>query len=300
MTDSQNRQPCYDLHSHTNCSDGVLTPRELVRRAVARGVNILAITDHDVTTAISPALEEAARSGLCLVPGVEISVTWGKYLIHIVGLNIDPQCGVLQEGLHGIRQTRVGRAEQMARKLAGLGFPDALSGAGSLAQGDVISRSHFARYLVQLGAVRDFQTAFRRYLSQGKPAYVSCQWAPLDEAVGWIRQAGGQAVIAHPARYRLGRQRLQILAEEFKAAGGEALEVVSSAHSAAENRQMAELACQTGLLASTGSDFHTPDAHWAELGSMPALPRQCRPVWDNWPAVTPETAGQAVAGFHRA
>ena len=283
MTDRQNRQLSYDLHSHSSCSDGVLSPQELVRRAAEKGVDILALTDHDATSGVGPATMEAAKLGLHLVPGVEISVSWGSHLIHIVGLGIDPNNAELAQGLSRLRQTRIRRAEQIGRKLAGLGFSDALAGASRLAGGDIISRSHFARFLVEQGAVKDFQAAFRRYLARGKPAYVACQWAGLDEAVQWIRSAGGQAVIAHPARYRLGRQRLLALIDDFRTAGGEGLEVVSSAHNGAEIRQMAELAGQTGLLASTGSDFHTPDAHWADLGSMPGLPAQCRPVWENWP-----------------
>ena len=272
----------YDLHSHSTASDGVLEPAELVKRARDKGVGVLALTDHDVLDGIAEALSAATRYGLVLVPGVEISVTWRRRVIHVLGLNIDPENAELRQGLEGLAEKRRWRTAELGRRLERLGITGAHEGAARLTQGRVVSRTHFARFLVEEGHVRDFKAAFKRYLGQGKRAYVECEWASLEEAVSWIRGADGQAVIAHPARYRLGRRLFTELLEAFKAAGGMGLEVVSSSHSGQENLAMAAWARQFGLLASAGSDFHEPSGSWSELGGMAALPVNCIPVWHDW------------------
>ncbi len=272
----------YDLHSHSTASDGVLEPAELVKRARDKGVGVLALTDHDVLDGIAEARGAAARWGLVLVPGVEISVTWRRRVIHVLGLNIDPENAALRQGLEGLAEKRRWRTAELGRRLEQLGITGAREGAARLTRGRVVSRTHFARFLVEEGHVRDFKSAFKRYLGQGKRAYVACEWASLEEAVSWIRGASGQAVIAHPARYRLGRGLFTELLEAFKAAGGTGLEVVSSSHSGQENLVMAAWARQFGLLASAGSDFHEPSGSWSELGGMAALPANCIPVWHDW------------------
>lgn len=277
-----NNNCCYDLHSHSTASDGMLEPVALVRRAVDQGVNVLALTDHDVLDGLTAAMTEARKTGLKLIPGVEISVTWESHVIHIVGLGIDPENPVLLQGLAALRQLREKRAEGIGMKLAKAGITGATEGARQLAGGQIVSRTHFARYLVNQGAVKDFKAAFKRYLKKGRPGYVHCDWVPLDEAVGWIIQAGGQAVIAHPARYSLSGTKLQLLVDDFKLAGGCALEVVTSSHNPADIRKMAQLANDNDLQSSVGSDFHTPDQSWAELGRIPPLPGGCTPVWKNW------------------
>ena len=272
----------YDLHSHSTASDGALSPAELVRRARACGVDVLALTDHDVVDGIAEARREAAALGLVLVPGVEISVTWEGCLIHVLGLGIDPDDAVLQEGLQVLRQRRRQRALEIGRRLERLGIPGAYEGALALAGGDVLSRSHFARYLVAQGFGSDFSKVFERYLGRGKPAYVPYEWAALQEAVHWIRSAGGQAVVAHPARYRMGARTFSAFLEAFVDAGGCGLEVVSSSHTPKDCRSMARWARRFGLRASLGSDFHGPGEGAAELGSVAPLPPECEPIWVDW------------------
>lgn len=273
---------CYDLHSHSTASDGELTPAELVHRASARGVDVLGLTDHDVLDGLAEAVLTASRLGLILVPGVEISVSWQGRLVHIVGLGLDAGNQPLQQGLMGLRAKRRIRAAEIARRLEHLGIPGAAEGARQESRGSVVSRSHFARFLVKRGFAKDFKTAFKRYLGHGKAAFVPCEWAGLEEAVAWIRGAGGQAVVAHPARYQMSRRLLQAFLAEFRQLGGCGMEVASSSHSHQETAAMAAHARQFGLLASVGSDFHSPMGSWAELGKFPALPEHCVPIWKNW------------------
>ena len=274
----------YDLHSHSRASDGLLEPAALVERAARAGVGCLALTDHDTTAGIEEAEAEARRQGIHLLPGVEISVTWHGRLLHILGLAIDPSASVLQTGLADLRERRLRRAEAMARRLERAGLEDALAGAVRQADGGaILGRAHFARELVEQGMARDVQAAFRRYLRPGRPGYAACEWAGLGEAIGWIRAAGGLAVIAHPARYRLRRQRLRRLCAEFRELGGRGIEVVSGGHATNDEiRSLAVLARDFGLLASQGSDFHDPDLSWTALGRLPRLPLGLDPVWRHW------------------
>lgn len=272
----------YDLHSHSTASDGRLSPAQVVHRAHAQGVDVLALTDHDVLDGLAEARQAAAALGLILVPGVEISVTWEGRLIHILGLGIDPGDKGLQAGLAGLRVRRQWRAREIGRRLERLGVAGAYEGALALAGGSVLSRSHFAHYLVAQGLGRDFKTVFKRYLGRGKPAYVSCTWAALAEAVGWIKGAGGQAVVAHPARYQMGRRLFEAFLREFSAAGGCGIEVVSGSHTPKDCQMMAGWAQRFGLLASAGSDFHGVADSWADLGRIPPLPPGCTPVWQDW------------------
>ncbi len=274
--------PHYDLHSHSYYSDGTLSPAELVLRAHAAGVDVLALTDHDVTDGIGEARAAAQTIGLALVPGVEISVTWGTKTVHIVGLGIDPTNAQLQAGLARLRVFRAWRAEEIGRRLAAKGIGEAYEGARALARGSLISRTHFAQHLVAAGHAADVRQVFKKFLVSGKPGHVPGQWAALSDAVAWICAAGGQAVIAHPARYKLSATHLQRLLGEFKDSGGEAIEVVCGSHSRDDYLRFASLAARYGLLASSGSDYHGPEAPWVELGRLPALPETCRPVWHSW------------------
>lgn len=268
----------YDLHSHTYYSDGELAPADLIARAKAAGVDALAVTDHDVTAGLAEAAAAAAQVGLHLIPGVEISVTWERQTLHIVGLNIDAGHAPLQAGLAALREERHARAEEIGRRLAKKGIADAQASAARYARGPILSRTHFARFLVDAGHARDLRQAFQHFLGKGAPGHVPSQWAALDEAVGWIRAAGGHAVIAHPARYKLTSNRLQRLLRQFKECGGTAIEVVSGSHSRDDCLRFAHLAARTGLYASAGSDFHGPD-NWMQLGRLPTLPEGCAPVW---------------------
>jgi predicted metal-dependent phosphoesterase TrpH len=272
----------YDLHSHTTLSDGTLSPDALVRRAHAQGVHVLALTDHDVTDGLAEAGATAAEVGLQLVPGVEISVTWSGVTFHIVGLNIDPTHAGLQAGLSRLRSVRDERGKEIARRLEKSGIEGALAGAQAFASGPILSRTHFARFLVEAGHAKDMRKVFRKFLTHNRPGYVSGEWVPMEEAVGWIRDAGGQAVIAHPARYRISATRLRQFIEAFKECGGEAIEVVSGSHSAGEAAGMAQYAKRYELLASCGSDYHGPEQSWQELGKPMILPEGCVPIWQDW------------------
>ena len=290
--------PVYDLHTHTFYSDGALAPAELVARAAAHGVNVLALTDHDVTDGLPEARAAADAAGLTLVPGVEISVTWpgprsgtstvhggrGGQTVHVLGLKIDIANATLQTGLARLREFRDWRAEEMGRRLAKAGIGGAIEGARARAQRGLVSRTHFAQFLVAEGRAADVRSVFKKYLVQGKPGHVPGQWATLDEAIGWIRAAGGQAVLAHPARYKVTATRLKKLLTEFCDAGGAGIEVVSCSHSRDDMFRFAQLARHYGLLASSGSDFHSPQNCHMDLGPMPPLPDGCTPIWQSWEA----------------
>lgn len=273
----------YDLHCHSTASDGVLTPAALVRRAAANGVGVLALTDHDDLTGLAEAQATADDCGVRLVPGVEISITWGGITIHIVGLGVDPESEALARGLAYVRASRARRAERIAAEFDALGMPGTLEGAYSYAANPhLVGRAHFARFLVERGVARDVKSVFHRYLVAGKPAYVPHEWAELADAVAWIRASGGRAVVAHPGRYRLTRAELRQFFIEFIAAGGEAVEVVTGSHTRAQYVEFAQLARELGLLASRGSDFHGPEESEIDLGRLPPLPTDLKPVWHDW------------------
>jgi hypothetical protein len=241
---------------------------------------VLALTDHDTTTGVAAAQRTAAGLGLRLVPGVEISVNWRTMTLHILGLNIDPGCRALQRGLRRLRAARDSRAAEIGRRLAKAGMRGALEGACALAQGGIVTRTHFAQHLVAQGHAASVREVFKHYLVRGKPGYATGEWAGLEEALGWIELAGGVAVIAHPARYRLSASRLRSLLGEFREAGGTGIEVVSGSHTRDDIRTMAAVSCAEGLLASRGSDYHGPGNPWIRLGELAELPHGCRPVWD--------------------
>jgi predicted metal-dependent phosphoesterase TrpH len=273
----------FDLHSHSTASDGVLSPRDLVCRAAEQGVNVLALTDHDEIKGVADARAEAVERGIELVAGVEISVTWAGRTIHVVGLKVDVEHPVLLEGLRVNRSGRHDRAQRMADSLAKVGIAGAMEGARLLAENeDLISRTHFARFLVEKGHVKDVKTVFKKYLVRGKPGYVSHEWASLSDALDWIVQAGGMAVLAHPGRYDMGKEKMAQLLGEFKDNGGRALEVVTGSHTADQVPIYADYSVRFGLLASVGSDFHAPGEGGRELGRLKDLPERCRPVWQDW------------------
>lgn len=272
-----------DLHCHSTCSDGLLTPRQVVMRAAERGVRMLALTDHDEVGGLDEARAGAEEEGLEFVSGVEISATWRGRTLHIVGLHVDQHCPELVDGLCAIRSGRQRRAERIAAGLEEAGIPGALAGARRFVTNpELVGRTHFARYLVQQGHARDIQSVFRNYLTAGKPGYVAHQWASLPEAVQWIRTSAGMAVLAHPGRYGLSGAERDALLAEFVAVGGSAVEVVTGSHTPAQYALWAACARRYGLLASTGSDFHGPDEGGRDFGALPPLPEGLTSVWDRF------------------
>ena len=270
-----------DLHCHSFVSDGTLSPEALAARAKANGVDLWALTDHDEVGGQQRAREAAQAAGLPWLSGVEISVTFLDVTVHIVGLGFDPEDAALHAGLVATRGGRTQRAQDMAAGLEKLGIKGSYEGALQFAGNpELISRTHFARYLVEIGACRDTQSVFRKYLVEGKPGYVPHRWASLQDAVTWITQAGGAAVVAHPARYRFSANEEYALFTEFKKHGGLGVEVVTGSHSSAEAARYAEIAVEFGLLASRGSDFHSPEESHADLGTLPPLPGHLKPVWE--------------------
>jgi len=268
-----------DLHCHSTASDGTLAPAELARRAHAHGVTHWALTDHDVIRGVKEAGDAARSLGLRFFPGVEISVTWRAQTLHIVGLGIDPDNAALTEGIAATRSSRRARAGRIADKLRAIGIAGADQAYSYAEDPDLISRTHFGRFLVERGHAQDISDAFERYLGTGKPAFVPQHWALLEQAVNWISGAGGVAVIAHPGRYKLSADALDQLIDEFKAAGGRAIEVVTGSHSPDQYELFAALARHRGLLGSRGSDFHGPQESKFDLGQLPALPAGVQPVW---------------------
>lgn len=269
-----------DLHTHTTASDGELDPAELFDCATDAGVELLAITDHDTLDGYREIL--STKPGCNVVPGIEFSTSWRSLGIHVVGLNVSPDNETLVNGIELQKQARIERAATIARKLATAGFPDTLGAARRIAGTSILGRPHFAAHLVESGAVKDIRTAFRKYLGRGKIGDVRENWAPLAEVVGWITEAGGSAVLAHPGKYKLTNLKLQELVCEFRDLGGHALEVISGRQDSALTGRFARLAARFGLLASAGSDFHQHGSHHAGPGDIGPLPRGCKPVWESW------------------
>jgi predicted metal-dependent phosphoesterase TrpH len=272
-----------DLHCHSTASDGLLKPEELAARAAANGVEILALTDHDDVSGLAEARAKAESEGVRFVDGVEISVTWEATTVHIVGLQIDPEDPVLRSGLESIREGRATRAEKMGEALEAAGIPGVLAGARIYAENpSLISRSHFARHLVKTGRAPDVKSVFQRYLVKGKPGFVPHQWASLGDAVNWIRASGGIAVVAHPGRYNFSKPELHAFLSEFRDSGGEGIEVVTGSHSPEQYLEFARIARAFGFTASRGSDYHGKGESRADLGALPRLPDDLKPVWHDW------------------
>ena len=270
-----------DLHCHSVVSDGTLTPEELAPRAAANGVELWSLTDHDEIGGQHRAIAAAHAAGMAYLTGAEISVTFAGVTVHIVGLGFDPDNAALREGLAETRDGRIPRAREMADQLAKVGIAGAYDGALKyVGNPQLVSRTHFARFLVETGVCRDTPEVFRKYLTEGKPGYVPHRWAALGDAVRWITQAGGVAVIAHPARYKFTANEEYALFSEFKAHGGQGVEVVTGSHTAAEYVTYADMAREFGLAASRGSDFHGPEESYTDLGKLPFLPDTLTPVWE--------------------
>lgn len=272
-----------DLHCHSTISDGTLPPEKVAVRAKANGVDVWALTDHDEVGGIHRARAAAAECGLKYVPGVEISITWGGETVHIVGLHIDETNPILVQGLASTRGGRERRAREMAVQLAIAGIPDAYEGALKfVGNPDLISRTHFARYIVKLGMCSNISDVFQHYLREGKPGFIPHRWATLEQAVLWICGAGGIAVVAHPGRYQFSDMAFDAFLDEFKQWGGTALEVVTGSHTVDQYDYFAKVANRYGLLGSRGSDFHGTEESRIDLGLLPPLPDNVVPVWHDW------------------
>ena len=270
-----------DLHCHSVVSDGTLTPDELAARAYANGVQLWALTDHDEVGGQHRAAAAAKALGMKYITGTEISVTFIEQTVHIVGLGFDPDDAGLIQGLEQTRGGREKRAKEMADGLAKVGIKGAFEGALKfVGNPKLISRTHFARFLVESGVCRETNEVFKKYLTEGKPGFVPHRWASLKDAVTWITRAGGMAVIAHPARYKFTPNEEFALFTEFRAHGGRGVEVVTGSHSPSEYLTYAETAREFGLAALRGSDFHSPDESHTELGTLPFLPDNLTPVWE--------------------
>jgi len=269
-----------DLHCHSVVSDGTLTPEALAARAHGNGVQLWALTDHDEIGGQHRAMAAAHALGMDYLTGVEISVTFADTTVHIVGLGFDADDAQLAQGLSATRGGRGERAQEIARQLAQVGIRGAYEGAlRYVGNPELISRTHFARHLVETGVCRDTSEVFRRFLTEGHPGYVPHRWATLGDALRWIHEAGGVAVIAHPGRYRFTPTEEYALFSEFKQHGGQGVEVVTGSHMPSEYPVYAAMAQEFGLVASRGSDFHSPDESHTDLGALPDLPGQLTPVW---------------------
>lgn len=273
--------PAIDLHAHSTISDGLLSPEAVVTLAAQRGGRVFALTDHDDVSGLAAARACAEKLGLRFVSGVEISVTYSdRVTLHVVGLAVDEQHPLLAQGLAQIRHGRLERAKLMGEGLAKAGIPGAFAGAQARAQNpEIISRTHFARFLVETGVVKDVKSVFKRYLVRGKPGYVKHTWASLSDAIAWIHAAGGVAVLAHPGRYDIGRSAMLDLLKNFKALGGDGIEVVTANHHPEQVQFFAQQAALLELKASLGSDYHGPGETYFEPGVLPELPAHLQPIW---------------------
>jgi predicted metal-dependent phosphoesterase TrpH len=272
-----------DLHCHSNVSDGVLAPAAVAAYAHKSGVDVWALTDHDETGGIKAARTAAKDLGMRFVPGVEISITWAGQTVHIVGLHVDEDNPQLVQGLEATRSGRDRRGREISAQLEKAGIPGAYEGALKyVGNPDLMSRTHFARYLVEIGACASTADVFRSYLSEGKPGYVPHRWATLEQAVTWIRAAGGIPVIAHPGRYKFVPVAEGALFDEFRELGGKAIEVVTGSHTPDQYATYAEAARRYGFLASRGTDFHAPGEARVDFALLPPLPPGVTPVWHDW------------------
>lgn len=269
-----------DFHTHSTASDGALSPSELVSAARQAGIEALAITDHDTLDAYRQLGTDV--TGLRLIPGVEFSTRWHRIGIHVLGLNVDPDSDAMAEGVAHQTAARHSRAEEIADRLSKYGVPDPLAGARQYTDGGALGRPHFARHMVAAGFVRDENQAFKKFLGSGKSCDIRSCWADLSRVIHWIRVAGGVAVLAHPAKYKLTHNRLSALVSDFRAAGGEGLEVVSGRQLPATTRQLARLCKAQSLFASWGSDFHRPGQSWAQLGHYSTPPEDVKSLWQLW------------------
>ena len=270
-----------DLHCHSVVSDGTLTPEVLAERAKTNGVELWALTDHDEVGGQHRAMAAAKAQGMAYLTGTEISVTFAGETVHIVGLGFDPDDAALKQGLHNTRNGREQRAREMSDSLAQAGIHGAFEGALKfVGNPELISRTHFARHLVETGVCKETNEVFRKYLTEGKPGYVPHRWATLKDAVTWITQANGMAIIAHPGRYNFSANAEYALFTEFKAHGGRGVEVVTGSHTKQDFVKYAETAKEFGLAASRGSDFHSPEESHTDLGKLPFLPGELTPVWE--------------------
>ncbi len=269
-----------DLHSHTLISDGTLTPNDLVERAKAKGVEMLAITDHDTVDAYEQ-LSPASYDGLKIIPGVELSTQWRGVGVHVVGLNLSLDSASIKEGVARQEKARADRAQIIAKRLTKLVGPIDFNRVSEIANHSQIGRPHFAQHLVELGVVKNISTAFKKYLGDGKPGDVKQCWAELPNIIDWIVKAGGVAVLAHPLKYKMTWTKRSALLDDFIVAGGRGMEVVSGQQTKQETDRLARLCVEKGLLASCGSDFHQ-SSQWSEIGAMSAFPTACKPIWLDW------------------
>jgi hypothetical protein len=277
--------PNIDLHSHSTISDGLLTPTELVSYASKKDVQVLALTDHDDIAGLKEARLMSKKLNIIFINGVEISVTWRKRTLHIVGLNFDDSNVNLINGLKQIRIGRENRAKKMAHSLGMASIFNSLEGAKKYTKHSTIGRIHFAQFLVSKGYAKDIKNVFKKFLTPGKPGYVEHEWASLKDAVEWITQAGGDAIIAHPGRYDMGKKLYPSLLADFKSFGGSGIEVMSGSQDPSQSQYFAELAKEYDLFASCGSDFHGPGISHRSIGFVKNLPDECKPIWLKWPNV---------------
>lgn len=271
----------FDLHTHTTASDGKLEPIALCQRAASRGVEFLSITDHDTCSAYHE-LGTAISLPLRLIPGIEFSTYWQNTGIHILGLNVKLQSTILKNAIDYQQKARALRAKQIAARLDRHGIENSLPHVKQIAGNTYIGRPHFAQYLVDIGRVKNIKEAFRKFLGPGKPGDVKKNWASMAQIVDWTREAGGTAVLAHPASYGLSWTKLGALLDAFFEAGGQGMEVISGQQQPELTNRLANLSVQKGMLASCGSDFHRPEDTWSEFGRIPGLPAECTPVWQGW------------------
>jgi 3',5'-nucleoside bisphosphate phosphatase len=283
LSDFLSMAALFDLHCHSTVSDGMLAPADLVAHAAKRGVKVLALTDHDDLGGLVIAREAALLHGIQFVNGVEISVTWKRRTLHIVGLKVDIENAALKAALAGVRIGRDERALEMGADLARVGIHGAYEGAKAIAKQSIITRTHFARFLVANGHAKDTKSVFKKYLVKGKPGFKEHEWMDLKTAINLINGAGGQAVIAHPGRYDLGTINMLLLMHEFRSLGGTAIEVVTGSHTPPQYQQFAKIAHKFSLKSSLGSDYHGSGISYMEMGCIPDLPDGCVPVWDDWP-----------------
>jgi len=271
-----------DLHTHSRASDGAFSPAALIQKAWDAGIKTLALTDHDTVAGLDEAQTAAGKIGMTLINGIELSARWGNKPIHIVGLNVNAQNTVLIDAVQHLRQLREERALRISDKLAKVGVANAYDNAKRFAANGTVTRQHFARYLIETGNAKDQTDVFKRFLVRNKPGYVSVDWPNLEATLACIKDAGGVSVIAHPLRYKVTATKLRQLMADFKALGGEAIEVVTGSSNPEEIKLATTYAERHDLAASIGSDFHNEETSWCQLGKMVPLPKTLTPVWELW------------------
>lgn len=262
--------PRYDLHCHSTASDGSLSPEKLLQRAEQKGIEVLALTDHD-TVLGAVRLIKSGGQNVRIISGAELTCVWNGRMIHIIGLGFDLESEVISSYLKGIAELRIQRSRKIAQRMIKLGLPDLYATAEQLSGGGSIGRPHFAKAMVNMGVVDSEQQAFKKYLGAGKKGDIKMEWPDISQTIDVIKKSGGFSIIAHPTKYNMTFTKLRSVIADFVKCGGDGIEISYPGVTPDHHLHLLRIAEQNNLLVSAGSDFHSPGQGWTDIGKYPPL-----------------------------